>query len=223
VAKQTSQSTQLICSQAYYCHLVRAHHRRNQPCHAICPELVVPTPGVSLLTADKRNTAILCAGKLLLEACPGVASMTGAEVLTALGKGSEMRKAWEGGSGGSNRLVQCVVSQGQACIAYGHGWLRKPVQHPIDRSAVLFIPQSGHDAQLSSAMIADSLQLVWPGWGQRPMKRSLGVNRCCCCKARCMRAQSTLPHAIACEADVRLCHVSQQNQHAHACMTATTV
>ena len=60
--------------------------------------------------------------------------MTGADLLEALDRGSEMRKAWEGGSGGSNRLVQCHVSQGQACIAYGHGWLRKAVQHPMDRS-----------------------------------------------------------------------------------------
>lgn len=72
-------------------------------------------------------------GKQLLRACPEVGSMTGAELVAALGKGSEMRKAWEGGSGGSNRLVQCAVSQGQACIMYGRGWLRKAVQHPIDR------------------------------------------------------------------------------------------
>ena len=65
--------------------------------------------------------------------------MTGAELVAALGKGSEMRKAWEGGSGGSNRLVQCAVSQGQACIVYGRGWLRKAVQHPIDRYDLLMI------------------------------------------------------------------------------------
>lgn len=73
------------------------------------------------------------AGKLLLQACPEVGSMSGTELVTALGKGSEMRKAWEGGSGGSNRLVQCLLSQGQACLVYGRGWLRKSVQHPIDR------------------------------------------------------------------------------------------
>lgn len=74
------------------------------------------------------------AGKLLLQACPEVGSMSGAELMTALTRGSEMRKAWEGGS---NRLVQCLVSQsqgqGQACLVYGRGWLRKSVQHPIDR------------------------------------------------------------------------------------------
>lgn len=68
--------------------------------------------------------------------------MTGAELLTALGKGSEIRKAWEGGSGGSNRLVQCLVNQGQACIAYCSGWLRKAVQHPLDRSAHSWLTQS---------------------------------------------------------------------------------
>lgn len=73
------------------------------------------------------------AGKLLSQACPEVASMRGAELVNALSKGSEMRKAWEGGTGGSNRLVQCLVSQGQACLVYGRGWLRKSVQHPIDR------------------------------------------------------------------------------------------
>ena len=73
------------------------------------------------------------AGKLHLQACPEVGSMSGAELVTALSKGSEMRKAWEGGSGGSNRLVQCLVSPGQACLVYGRGWLRKSVQLPIDR------------------------------------------------------------------------------------------
>ncbi|DBA79779.1 TPA: hypothetical protein ACH3X1_008443 [Trebouxia sp. C0004] len=72
-------------------------------------------------------------GSVLLEAAPAVGSMTGADLLAALSKGSEMRKAWEGGSGGSNRLVQCFVNEGQACIAYGHGWLRKSVQYPLDR------------------------------------------------------------------------------------------
>ncbi|KAL0021454.1 hypothetical protein WJX79_002812 [Trebouxia sp. C0005] len=72
-------------------------------------------------------------GSVLLEAAPAVGSMTGADLLAALNKGSEMRKAWEGGSGGSNRLVQCFVSEGQACITYGHGWLRKAVQYPLDR------------------------------------------------------------------------------------------
>jgi len=67
---------------------------------------------------------------VLLEAAPAVGSMTGADLLAALSKGSEMRKAWEGGS---NRLVQCFVNEGQACIAYGHGWLRKSVQYPLDR------------------------------------------------------------------------------------------
>ena len=79
-----------------------------------------------------------CAGKVLLEGWPGVGSMTGGQVLASLAKGSEMRKAWVLGSGGSNRLVHCLVSQGaggRACIAYDHGWLRKAVQHPIDRSA----------------------------------------------------------------------------------------
>ncbi len=74
------------------------------------------------------------AGSVLLEAAPAVGTMTGADLLAALSKGSEMRKAWEGGSGGSNRLVQCFVNEGQAYIAYGHGWLRKAVQYPLDRS-----------------------------------------------------------------------------------------
>lgn len=71
-------------------------------------------------------------GKVLLQAC-SVGSMPGAELVSALSKGSEMRKAWEGGSGGSNRLVQCLISQGQPCLVYGRGWLRKSVQLPIDR------------------------------------------------------------------------------------------
>ena len=83
------------------------------------------------------------AGKQLLQRCPEVASMTGAQLVAVLGKGSEMRKAWEGGSGGSNRLVQCTVSQGQAYIVYGRGWLRKAVQHPIDR---YLTPHAWHDA-----------------------------------------------------------------------------
>lgn len=66
--------------------------------------------------------------------------MSRADLVTALTRGSEMRKAWEGGPGGSNRLVQCLVGQGQACLVYGRGWLRKSVQHPIDRCSCLTMP-----------------------------------------------------------------------------------
>lgn len=48
-----------------------------------------------------------------------------------------MRKAWEGGSGGSDRLLQCLVNGDEACIAYNHGWMRKYVQHIIFRSAAI--------------------------------------------------------------------------------------
>lgn len=75
----------------------------------------------------------VCAGKQLLQEYPELASKQGSDLLAALRQGTEMRKAWEGGSGGSNRLLQCLVNQGEACIAYSHGWMRKPVQHAILR------------------------------------------------------------------------------------------
>ena len=80
--------------------------------------------------------ACVPAGKELLQSYPEMASKSGTDLLTALAIGTEMRKAWEGGSGGSSRLLQCLVNQGHACIAYSHGWMRKPVQHTILRSAL---------------------------------------------------------------------------------------
>ena len=52
--------------------------------------------------------------------------MTGRQLLEALAHGTEMHKAWEGGSGGSRRLVQvqwpCIVS----CAAAIRGWDARP-------------------------------------------------------------------------------------------------
>ena len=63
--------------------------------------------------------------------------MTGRQLLEALARGTEMHKAWEGGSGGSRRLVQVQCKCMLSCAAAIHGYdgllwaLRAPM--PGDR------------------------------------------------------------------------------------------
>ncbi len=51
----------------------------------------------------------------LIREAPAAGSMTGRQLLEALARGTEMHKAWEGGSGGSRRLVQVQCRRMLSC------------------------------------------------------------------------------------------------------------
>ena len=57
----------------------------------------------------------------LIAEAPAAGSMTGRQLLEALARGTEMHKAWEGGSGGSRRLVQVHCTCVLPCTAAIHG------------------------------------------------------------------------------------------------------
>lgn len=56
----------------------------------------------------------------LIREAPAAGSMTGRQLLEALARGTEMHKAWEGGSGGSRRLVQVQCRRMLSCGAPFH-------------------------------------------------------------------------------------------------------
>ncbi|KAK9829538.1 hypothetical protein WJX72_006379 [[Myrmecia] bisecta] len=82
--------------------------------------------------ADKRMSEHPI-GSLLLQDCPDVGTMTGAQLLAALSAGTEMHKAWEQGAGGSTRLMQCTLVACTVYLAYSSGWRRKSMKHAVDR------------------------------------------------------------------------------------------
>eukprot|EP00891_Asterochloris_glomerata_P008704 jgi/Astpho2/8704/fgenesh1_pg.00128_%23_14_t len=110
----------------------------------------------------------------LIREAPAAGSMTGRQLLEALARGTEMHKAWEGGSGGSRRLVQVTMADGKPQLTYSHGWMRKRMQYTIQRTHVPGGPwQSGKSITLDTDNGAIDLE---PGSLQDYAVWVLGLN-----------------------------------------------